>query len=190
MKKIIFIFLFIFISVVYLPTTEEGNFEETKIIDRYNKSNIVGKLEFKNTDISMYLVESNEDVFTKDKASLKYFDKNTIKNYYIYADDNNNRCDILDELINYTDEEYYKEHKIIFVGTDNVKNSYQIFSIIKVEVDSDIKNMTNQEYINYLQTNSIFSTSEEVNYNEQIISIKTCYYNPIQAYLLIHAKRA
>ncbi len=186
MRKIIFIFLFLFLSITYLPITGEVELKENKNINTYHKNNIVGTIDIKNTNFTAYLVENN----SKDSAlSLNVNHVNTRKNYSIYADEENHSCEISNELINYLEETYYMEHKILTLTINHEKENYSICSILKLPENNDFFKIPYEDKVTYIKNNSLYLSKDEIEDNTNMLFLNTCYYPTISSSILITAKK-
>ena len=90
---------------------------------------------------------------------------------------------------NYKDEDYYKEHKYIYLSSIKEVKKYEIFSVF-VEISSK------DEYLKHLQNlkrKSFYDTGVEVNNNDKILIMQTCsnmkeYSKYSKKYMLVIAK--
>lgn len=99
------------------------------------------------------------------------------------------------ELEKYGNEDFYKKNSIIDLELYGVKYQYKIFSVI-VNTDKNNKHMKlyfkNDDWINHLKwlkDDSIYDTNVDVNPQDYVITLQTCYYNPDNSLIIISAKR-
>ena len=89
--------------------------------------------------------------------------------------------------------DYYSTHSNIYLQTDYTRYRYQIFSVyIATSNVSHVNlNLTNKEYkrhLQWLKEESIYDTGVSI-YDEDILILQTCFYNPENSYLIIAAKK-
>ena len=211
MKKVIFIFLLsIIMSLIFLEINQPKkiiieNKVKTKDAKMHYNSDIIGNIRIKNTGINYELVQSQDNTFYLNHNSNKEEDKNGSvfldyrnnledKKLLIYGHNSEYQWAPFKELENYLDSNYYNKNKYINLTLNNINYKYKIFSIMitsPYEYRHTKLIFTEEEYvelINWLKEQSIYNTNINVNANDKIIILQTCYYNPKNSYLLISAK--
>ena len=100
-------------------------------------------------------------------------DKNTI----IYGHNMKNDT-MFGTLTKYRKQDYYNNHKTIYLFTPEKNYEVKIFSGFTESVDSEIYNLNNmnQDKINELIKKSDFKTQIEVNEDSKILTMSTCAY--------------
>lgn len=135
-------------------------------------------------DNSYYLTHSFDR--SKNKAGwifMDYRNKNDEldKNTIIYG---HNRLDgsMFGSLSNLTKKEYLndKQEHLIYISTDNYNYVFEIFSIYRTESTDDyLKTAFNDneflEWIKIMKNRSIYDFKVNINKNDKIITLSTCY---------------
>lgn len=107
------------------------------------------------------------------------------------------------QLSNYKNKEFYDEHKIIKISTDEEDTEYEIISVFssKIFSDDDINtfvyynyyNFENEEiyneYISKSKAEQLYNTGVSAKYGEQIITLVTCEYAEQNGRIVIVAKK-
>lgn len=104
-------------------------------------------------------------------------------NLIIYGHNMNNGTMFAD-LCKYTDYLYFKNHPTVVFETNEGTAQYNIFAVMKVKPDdnwyrfisADIKKDYDKQ-IKYAKKNSLYETRINPEYNDQIITLSTCYGN-------------
>ena len=84
------------------------------------------------------------------------------------------------ELIPYQKEEYYKQHKDIYLYTENNKYTYSIFSSYFEGIDFDYVNINDFNGLSYkdhlykLKNKSMYNIDMELDDNSKVIILQTC----------------
>ena len=218
----------IIISIIYIVREfywKKKAVEETKIVDtievdeskvtkestkrmiqvkslQQENSDVVGFLEFENTNISYPVLQGNDNEYymthnykkEKSKNGAIFLDKDydwniPSNNYLIYGHNLNNGT-MFQELLKYADESYYKEHPTISFTTADEEGVYDIISVFrsKVYYTSDnvfkyyffINPKTKEEYNDYIKNikeNSLYNIEQTADYGTQLITLSTCSYH-------------
>lgn len=107
------------------------------------------------------------------------------------------------DLLKYTDEEYYNNHKYIEFATNTSSNTYEIIAVFKSRIFyKNEKNVfryyqctefSNEEDYNYYIDNckkiSFYDTGVDAKYGEQIITLITCEYSSENGRMVVVAKK-
>lgn len=107
------------------------------------------------------------------------------------------------DLLKYTDEEYYKNHKYIEFATSTNSNTYEIIAVFKSRIFYKNENnvfryyqctdLNNEENYNYYIDNckklSFYNTGVDAKYGEQIITLITCEYSSENGRMVVVAKK-
>lgn len=102
-------------------------------------------------------------------------------NLIIYGHHMNNGAMFAD-LCNYTDYSYFTEHPTVVLETKDGAFAYSVFSVMKVKSDNDWYKFittdldkTNQKWVSYAKTKSLYNTEITPVYGQQILTLSTCY---------------
>ena len=190
--------------------------DDTHLIEElrktYNNNEIVGYLEIPNTDFSKIVTKSNDN--EKYLSHNIYGKKDVVGNPFLdYRVDINNDEKILiyghnsktldapfKYLENYYDYEFFQNHKVITITTNEKKVTYEIISVHIETKDwsyyNDIDFKTKEDWLNHLtnlKKKSMYDTGVAVNENDKILILQTCstkseYKDLKRKYLLIIAR--
>ena len=150
--------------------------------EEYNNPNIIGAIRIPGTDIAEILVQGKGNKIL------------------IYGHNSSSLNVPFKELENYYDEDYYEDHKIIELITENGIKQYEIFSVY-VETDDwsyMAINFDNPDswynHISELKEKSWYDTKVELSKDAEILILQTCshhkdFKNYDKKYLLIIAKK-
>ena len=169
-------------------------------------SDTVGYIKVNNTNINYPVVKTNNNTFylthtfdkTENKAGWVFmdyrnhndnFDTNTI--LYAHGRLDNTMFGSLRKVIK---EEWYTnpDNYILQYSNDYYSSKWQVFSIYRVkETDDYIKTnfSSNEEYIsfiNLIKSRSIYDFNIDVNTNDNIITLSSCYNDTDR--MVLHAK--
>ena len=116
-------------------------------------------------------------LFVDYKNSSDFSDYNTI----IYGHNMKNGA-MFGTLTNYSNQEYYDEHKEIFFFTEDKNYKIVVFAGFTTSSESDIYKFpktsnTNEKLINKAIKNSTFKSDIEVTSEDRIITLSTCSYS-------------
>lgn len=206
MKRFIKKIISITIIILLLFNAKSQNIEITKEIPNQN---IIGKIIIPGTNINEDITQyKNNEYYLTHDINGNYDPKGTI--FIDYRNDINDKVLLIyghnshtynipfKELENYYNEDYYNEHKKIYISTNNTLKEYEIFSIfieykdwsytkIKFEDDKYL------EHLNYLKNKSWYESNITLSKEDNIIILQTCSYHKDykkykNKYLLIIAK--
>ena len=211
--------LIIFIKIDFFNKFEINDFEDTiknedipeeEVIDE-NKPNYinnqVGYIKIDDTNIDALLMQytDNDYYLTHDEngnysifGSIYMDYRNNIddKKILIFGHNTKNaKVSPFKDLEKYGNESFYQNHSIINLELNGTLHQYKIFSVIVTSNKSNkhmklgFKDNEWEEHLNWLVNDSIYDTNTDVNTNDFIITLQTCYYEPDQSFIIISAKR-
>ena len=187
--------------------------EIDNLITEYNNDDIKGILTIENTSFNEIVVQADDnDYYLKHTIShesnwrgqtfLDYrVDINDSKKLLIYGHSATNHDIPFNVFENYYSEDYYKEHKYMYLQTDESKKIYEIFSVY-VEVEdwsyySRVNYIDEDDYYGHItsfKNNSWYDTGVNLTKDDEILIIQTCSNHPDYAkydnkFLLVMGKR-
>lgn len=182
---------------------------DDKTIDNYrkdyNNQDIIGELVIANSNFKEIVVQTNDNEFYLDHSVDKTYNRlgSIFMDYRNMVDDRkiiiygHNSEDIYTEfnlLENYLNFDYYREHQDIYFKTINNNYHYKVFSVFIVINDYRYINLnfSDDEYnkhLKYLKEQSVYDTYIDVNDNDEIIVLQTCYFQPKNSYLVVVGKK-
>lgn len=116
-------------------------------------------------------------------------------NLIIYGHHMNNGT-MFAELCNYTNTSYRDEHKAVVLETKDGVSAYTVFSVLKVKSDDEwyrfTSELTENRYnsmVEYAKEKSIYETGIAPKYDQQILTLSTCYGNNQNDRILVLAVR-
>ena len=119
----------------------------------------------------------------------------TSTNLIIYGHHMNNGT-MFAELCNYTNTSYRDEHKAVVLETKYGVSAYTVFSVLKVKSDDEwyrfTSALTENRYnsmVEYAKEKSIYETGIAPKYDQQILTLSTCYGNNQNDRILVLAVR-
>lgn len=171
----------------------------------YNNQDIIGELVIANSNFKEIVVQTNDNEFYLDHSVDKTYNRlgSIFMDYRNMVDDRkiiiygHNSEDIYTEfnlLENYLNFDYYREHQDIYFKTINNNYHYKVFSVFIVINDYRYINLnfSDDEYnkhLKYLKEQSVYDTYIDVNDNDEIIVLQTCYFQPKNSYLVVVGKK-
>lgn len=182
---------------------------DDKTIDNYrkdyNNQDIIGELVIANSNFKEIVVQTNDNEFYLDHSVDKTYNRlgSIFMDYRNMVDDRkiiiygHNSEDIYTEfnlLENYLNFDYYREHQDIYFKTINNNYHYKVFSVFIVINDYRYINLnfSDDEYnkhLKYLKEQSVYDTYIDVDDNDEIIVLQTCYFQPKNSYLVVVGKK-
>lgn len=123
-------------------------------------------------------------------------DLNSSDNLIIYGH-NIRKQKMFGELENYKNEEYYKQHKIITLYTQEGKTEYEIISVLKTKAHSDFEyykyyNLQDESkfntFINQCNELAFYNTEKTAEYGDKLLTLSTCEYSQENGRLIVIAK--
>ena len=119
----------------------------------------------------------------------------TSTNLIIYGHHMNNGT-MFAELCHYTNTSYRDEHKAVVLETKDGVSAYTVFSVLKVKSDDEwyrfTSALTENRYnsmVEYAKEKSIYETGIAPKYDQQILTLSTCYGNNQNDRILVLAVR-
>lgn len=190
------------------PTKKSNKVQELRTT--YNNNDIIGNIAIENTTINEPILQSTDNDYylvhdnygNYDKYGSIFLDyrchKNT-KKLLIFGHSSTRINTTFNQLENYYQKDYYKEHSKIILTIDDEERIYQIFSVYIEPEDFTYMNLnlTEEEYISDLKkykNNSLYETNVPIYPSDEIVILQTCSNHPdYQQYkdkfLLIIAKK-
>lgn len=201
--------------------------KETNVVyesERINKvqelqnqnSDIVGWLEIPNTNISYPILQAIDNDYYMRRNYKKRISRNgslfldkdynwnkPSSNLLIYGHNNRGTNEMFVELLNYKDENYYKNHTIIRFTTEKEDAIYEIISVFlsrvyyKRETDVfryyyfiDAKNENEfNYYVNESKKASLYNIDATAEYGDQLITLSTCEYSQEDGRFVVVARK-
>lgn len=187
--------------------------ELNKIKTEYNNNDIVGLISIEDTNFKEIVMQSTDNDYYlehtvyheenwRGQTFLDYRNDINNSNKLIIYGHNSNYYNLPFKIFeNYYDESYYKEHKYIYLQTNEDVYKYEIFSVYVEVSDWDYYNKMNfnskDEYFNHilkLKNKSMYNTQVDISENDKILIIQTCsskkeYSNYENKFLLIISKK-
>lgn len=170
-------------------------------------SNIIGSIKISGTNIDEILVQSddNEYYMNRDEYGnysnvgstfMDYRNKIGDRKLLIYGHNSRTLKDApFHDLEQYLDESFYKDNKYIELTLNNKKEVYEIFSVMVVKADKyphmiiEFSDSDWLKHLTWMKNESLYETSANINGDDKIITLQTCYYEPNNSFLLINAKK-
>lgn len=195
-----------------IPVMKEEYIEQiTSLKEKYNNEDVVGTIAIENTDFNTVVMQGNDNSYYLNHLPDKTYNINgsIFLDYRVDIDESNkllifghsSPSYFLPIMIieNYKDEDYYKEHKYIYLSSIKEVKKYEIFSVFVETLDWSYMNLnyaSKNEYLNHLQnlkSKSFYDTGVEVNKNDKILIMQTCsnmkeYSKYSKKYMLVIAK--
>ena len=172
---------------------------------QFNNTDIIGELEIPNTSLKVPVAHTIDNEFylnhlidkspnTIGSVFLDYRNRVNDRKIIVYGHNSQNIYTDFRVLENYLDWNYYLNHSDIYFRTMDKRNHYLIFSVYVATSDYRYINLefTNDQYgyhLQYLKDKSIYETGINVDGDDEIIVLQTCYYNPMGSYLIIVGKK-
>lgn len=140
-----------------------------------------------------------------EKRGLPFLDGTTnlifSQNYLIYGHNMKDGTGFHD-LLNYTKENYYKEHAVIHFDTLYEEAEYEIIAVFKTQIFYEkeevfkyykYKNITDvmsfQEYIKNIKEQSLYETGITATYGDELITLSTCSYHVTDGRFVVVARK-
>lgn len=186
-------------------------------IEELKKENdeIIGWLEIEGTSINYPVLQGTDNKYymnhtykrEESKNGSIFLDKDynwdlPSSNLLLYGHNNRNGT-MFEELMNYKEESYYKEHPTIRFTTETEDCTYEIISVFLSRVYyKDEKNVfryyyfinaeNEQEYNDYVQNckkASLYNIEATAEYGEQLLTLSTCEYSQEDGRLAVVARK-
>ena len=166
-------------------------------------SDIVGWLEIENTSINYPVLQGTDNEYymthnyKKEKSKngsifLNYkYDWNIASNNLLIYGHNLNNGTMFQELLKYSDKNFYINHPIIRFTTEKEDSEFEIISVFKSRVYYNteqnvfryyffINPSSEEEYNNFVQNaknSSMYNIDSTATYGDQLITLSTCSYH-------------
>lgn len=168
----------------------EVNFEVLK----QKNSDIVGWIYLENSPINFPVVQGKDNDYylrrlidgTYNSAGTIFMDYRNDKNMndwntIIYGHNMKNST-MFGTLLNYKEQSYYDEHKIMYYITENKKYEVELIAGYTESSDNIIYNISNNEYmkdkiLEFAKNKSTFKSNVEINAEDKILTLSTCSYD-------------
>ena len=176
-----------------IPVMKEEYIEQiTSLKEKYNNKDVVGTISIDNTDFNTVVMQGNDNSYYLNHLPDKTYNINgsIFLDYRVDIDESekllifghSSPSYFLPIMIieNYKDEDYYKEHKYIYLSSIKEVKKYEIFSVFVETSDWSYMNLnyaSKDEYLNHLQnlkSKSFYDTAVEVNKNDKSYNWRKC----------------
>jgi len=160
---------------------------------KYNNKDINGYIEipkvlktpFAKTNNNIYYLEHDLYKNTNPKGTIFMDNRTNFNDRKVIIYGHSGPFEDLPFLIlnNYIKEDYYKKHKYIYIASNNVTYTYEIFSSYIETKDFDYVNLKDfgglswEEHINKLRNKSLYKTTAHIDKDSKIIILQTCSTN-------------
>lgn len=153
---------------------------------------------FQSKDNERYLRNNRDNVTTKwGETFLDYRsdinNMNNMSHFIIYG--HNTQVDShFTPLLNYKNEKFMNEHKLIEFSTINGNYKWEVFSIYRTDVnffyiDTSFANSNEYgQFLNTLKSKSMFDTKVNVSSSDTILTLSTCDYTLTDGRFVVQAK--
>lgn len=198
------------------PVTEEKTEKMLQLEELQKENNeIIGWLEIEDTNINLPVCQTTDNDFylthnykkEKSKGGSLFLDKNFdlvngSSNYLIYGHRNTQGL-MFEDLLKYSKEDFYNNHKTIKFTTNKDDSVYEIMSVFysRVYYKSEqnvfryyyFVNANNEEeyndFVNNCKKSSIYDTGVTANYGDQLLTLSTCEYSQEDGRFVVVAKK-
>ncbi len=173
--------------------------------EHFQNTDIVGKLSFENTNLSIPVVQGDDNEYylnhlidhsknSLGSVFLDYRNQLSDRKLIIYGHNSENVTTDFHILENYLNKNYYSSHQNLIWETDEKTSTYQIFSVYIARTDYQHVNLkfTQEEYathLSWLKEQSIYDTGVEVSSYDEILLLQTCYVEEENTYLIVVGKK-
>ncbi|MBQ7410103.1 MAG: class B sortase [Clostridia bacterium] len=166
-------------------------------------ADIVAWLEIENSSINYpvlqgkdndyYLYKNYKGVYSRNGSiflDYRYDFSKENQNFFVYGHNNNDQM-MFNELIKYSEEEYYKSHQNISLITNQTVEQYEIVAVFKSEIfNKDVTDVFKyykylefeteekfNEFINNCKEKSLYKIDKDAEYGDKILTLSTCEYS-------------
>lgn len=176
-------------------------------VSKYNNSDVIGILEISSLNISIPVVQSNDNDYylSHDLYKNKNIEGSVFLDYrnnlfldrkiLLFGHNSESLNTTFKKLENFIYSDFYSslKHKKAIVRNCFIENSYVVSSVIVTEnMPFQMKLHFNDEewksYIEWINEKSLYNDNP-LSFDDNILVLQTCYYNPKNSYLLIVLKR-
>lgn len=173
----------------------------------FDNKEIKAVISSKSLELESVVVQTNNNEFYMNhdarrehdiKGSLFFDYRNNLdsKKLLIYGHNSRTLQTDFKKLTKFLDEEFAKSNPYIYLTTEEGISKWKIFSIMiipknttthtRIEFSSS-KELSN--HISWLIDNSIIDFEEDVELNDQLMTLQTCFYEPKDSFLLVNFKK-
>ena len=190
-------------SILMYDTTTDSQQKMTLSELSQMNSDFIGWLRIENTGIDYPVVQTSNNVhyLTHDfwnhysPAGVPFMDFETplsSDNIIIYGHNMKNGT-MFSNLVQFKNEDFYKEHPVIKFETLESSKSYKIVSILLIDV-ANLQGLTfteftdldaKREFINLIKTQSLIHINESITENDRFLTLCTCDQNRNNRLLVI-----
>ena len=180
--------------------------EKPNVVEEYRKvfknNEIIGEFSIDNMDLKVPVAHtSNNDYYLNHLIDKTYNEiGSTFMDYRNKVDDKKiiiygHNSEVIDtdfkKLNKYVNKSFYKDHKYMKFITLDHEYKYEIFSVyIAINNFRHVNLKENYyEHINWLKNKSMYDTGVEINENDDILLIQTCYFDPKDSFLIVVGKK-
>ena len=178
--------------------------EDLKQLSNENQDTIA-YIKVNNTNIKYPIVQTNNNEYylnhsfdkTKNNAGWVFMDYKNNKNFedentILYAHNRKDKS-MFGTLDNLLKIDMTNEYPLIYISTINQKMLYKIFSVYTIETEDYYIKTTfdsneKAEWLDVIKNRNQAQVSNDVNVNDKILTLSTCYNND-EMRLVVHAKR-
>lgn len=178
--------------------------EDLKQLSNENQDTIA-YIKVNNTNIKYPIVQTNNNEYylnhsfdkTKNNAGWVFMDYKNNKNFedentILYAHNRKDKS-MFGTLDNLLKIDMTNECPLIYISTINQKMLYKIFSVYTIETEDYYIKTTfdsneKAEWLDVIKNRNQAQVSNDVNVNDKILTLSTCYNND-EMRLVVHAKR-
>ncbi len=184
--------------------------EDVQIEDHKNEDFLPdqqGILEIKSLDLESKIMQANDNKYylshnennESDRKGCIYLDyRNNIDDHQlnIYGHNSDYYNLPFKKLEKFLNKDFYTKENIINIRLSDEVRTYKVF-LIKIVNNNDNEHMKVKfsseadflKHLDKLRKNSLYDDMEKVSYDEQILVLQTCLYQPKDTYLLVVANR-
>ena len=159
---------------------------------KYKNEDIIGSLEIEDTKINTLLVQySDNEYYLSHSIEKKKNNVGSIfvdyrvnldsKQVNIYGHNSNYYDVMFKDLEKYTKKSYYEKHKYIKLWDGTNYSIYEIFSVQILTSNFEYFNVNPKDWQKHMDelNKSIYNTGLKATKDDKILSLQTCYYNPM-----------
>ena len=194
-------------EIVDIVVSSQVNSEYVNVArNKFNNQDIVGRLYIESIDIDVPLVQAEDNEYYLNHDVYKNFDnvgsifldyRNNIDldtKLLIYGHNSKNIATDFKKLENFLKFDFFNnlDNRKLILESNNKISYYEVESVVIIV--SDFQHMklafTKDEWkshIDWLNNSSLYQSA--LDYDDEILIMQTCYYEPDDSYLLIIAKK-
>lgn len=190
--------------IEFVPNT---NKQIEDLRKEFDNQEIKAVISSKSLELESVVVQTNNNEFYMNhdarrerdiKGSLFFDYRNNLdsKKLLIYGHNSRTLQTDFKKLTKFLEEEFAKNNPYIYLTTEKEISKWKIFSIMiipknttthtRIEFSSS-KELSN--HISWLIDNSIIDFEEDVELNDQLMTLQTCFYEPKDSFLLVNFKK-